>query len=79
MNKKISDKKISGFEKDVGIFLGVGVTLGVTAGIFLGSVFGNIGVGISFGIVFGVCCGFMVAIIKNHEELAKKARANAKK
>ncbi len=71
MKKKISENKIGNFEKDIGIFLGLGGGLGVTFGI----ISNNFGLWISLGIAFGVCGGFIFAIIKNYEELAKKARA----
>ena len=75
MKKKISDKKISSFESDIGIFLSVGIALGTSFGIVFGSVSGNIGLGISLGVPFGLCAGFVFTIIKNYEELAKKARS----
>ena len=71
MKKKISNKKRNNFEKDVGYFLILGFILGLISGI----IFGNSVVGIWVGIAFGVCTGFMCAVFKNFDELAKKARA----
>ena len=74
MAKKENVSLSKNFEKDIGLFLGLGSCLGTILGVVVGLSNENIGLWLALGICFGISTSFFIAIIKNFDELSRKIK-----
>lgn len=74
MEKRKNVSLSKNFEKDIGLFLGLGTCFGITSGVIVASITQSTGLWLSVGISLGFLSGFSVAIIKNFEELSNKIK-----